>query len=245
MDSDLQSRIGAYDASGNVIGWTPEMVGARMIEAFDVLRRLPADRGPKKFGNGWPAMMKEWSDLLDPDAWKNAMAEAEARTRRGLVPTREEISLSEEALAWPMLYLADSPLHADALQTWARCLASGYSIRGILAARSKKAKALAEAMTKTQNDHNHARRMQIAARVAKWANKRLKAASGDVERCKAIKINADIRFRREIDAADAWDKTITPAQAMPGKIRTEKTLERYRKAACVIVCERLRSLETG
>ncbi len=62
-------------------GWTPEHVGARMIEGFESLLALSGRVGPKQYGGSWPAVLHEFADLVDEDAMKHAR-EAFVRDRR-------------------------------------------------------------------------------------------------------------------------------------------------------------------
>lgn len=238
----MQSRMDAYAglAEGDAPRfWTPELVGLRMIEAYEVISRLPSNWLPAKPRSLWPAYRQEWADLLDPEAYRLRLIE-EVKTDP---PGRDEMSRAEEALSWPMDHLHAHPLHADALMVWAGCLATGQSIRRKLAARNARAKAQAALMTTAENARREAIRRALAGPVVAWANERLADAAGDPERCRNIRANADIRIRREIDAANAWATEITPSEAMPGRIRVEKTLSRYRKAASSMLADVLNEAE--
>jgi hypothetical protein len=48
-----------------------------------------------------------------------------------------ELALADEALCWPLTYLADAPLRADAVATWAK--AKRRSLRLLLGRRSERA----------------------------------------------------------------------------------------------------------
>lgn len=71
------------------VKWTPSLVEDRLIEAADVMKRLPNVRVPGHF-NTWPAMMAEFSDLVGREP---------ERLRRG-PPAPDAISRMEEALQW-------------------------------------------------------------------------------------------------------------------------------------------------
>ncbi|WP_099865939.1 DUF6362 family protein [Pararhizobium haloflavum] len=47
--------------------WTPKLVEERLIEAADVLKRLPGER-IRGFFNTWPEIMVEFSDLVGREA---------------------------------------------------------------------------------------------------------------------------------------------------------------------------------
>ncbi len=69
--------------------WTPLMVEERLVEAADVMRRLPDVRVPGHF-NTWPKILHEFADLV---------GQAPPRLKRP-PPSPHAISRMEEALAW-------------------------------------------------------------------------------------------------------------------------------------------------
>lgn len=99
----------------------------RMVAAFEALSQTRARIGPAGFGSGWPQYVHDWQDQLaqEEPAPGETQSEGEKR-RRGdvkplvLPPTREQISLMEEAFDWPLKFLSE---HADlsrlALNWWA------------------------------------------------------------------------------------------------------------------------------
>jgi hypothetical protein len=96
--------------------WTMVHVLDRLEEAYEVLLALPARTRPKQYGNAMPTPVQErpaLKDLLE-------MAEAgesfeEDRNRVRLAPTTAQITRMDQALAWPMEYLADRPDLAKAI----------------------------------------------------------------------------------------------------------------------------------
>jgi hypothetical protein len=69
--------------------WTELMIEERLVEAADVMKRLPNVRVPGHF-NTWPAAMREFSDLVGQ--------ETPGPTR--LRPNAEAIGRMEETLEW-------------------------------------------------------------------------------------------------------------------------------------------------
>lgn len=86
------------------IQWTPPMVEERLVEAADVMRRLPEVRAPGHF-NTWPKILYEFADLV---------GQAPPRLKRPL-PSSDAISRMEEALGWLRWLEGD-----DAKLVWAR-----------------------------------------------------------------------------------------------------------------------------
>lgn len=110
--------------------WDGYHVGARLREAFGVLRRQPAKLGPREFGVVWPAYEDEWAKeiaairawmmgissaeqmqmAVDGKSWDeiNRMlrenTEEEARHRVAL-PSITEVTRMEAALHWSAHYL--------------------------------------------------------------------------------------------------------------------------------------------
>lgn len=69
--------------------WTPSLVEERLVEAADVMKRLPNVRVPGHF-NTWPTMTAEFSDLVGRQP---------ERMRRP-PPGRDAISRMEQTLDW-------------------------------------------------------------------------------------------------------------------------------------------------
>ncbi len=84
--------------------WTPSLVEERLVEAADVLKRLPDDTRQGYFST-WPAVLLEFSDLVGQEP---------PRMKRPW-PSPAAISRMEETLDWPKLL---DPLDARIL--WLR-----------------------------------------------------------------------------------------------------------------------------
>lgn len=91
------------------VRWTPLMVEVRLVDAADVMRRLPDVRAPGYF-NTWPKILHEFADLV---------GQAPPRLKRP-PPSSDAISRMDEALQW--LRWVDGE---EAKLVWAR--ASGNS----------------------------------------------------------------------------------------------------------------------
>ena len=72
--------------------WTPSLVEARIVEAVDVLTRLPETR-VQGYYSTWPGVMPEFSDLVGRNP---------PRLKRP-PPSPAAISRMEETLEWPKL----------------------------------------------------------------------------------------------------------------------------------------------
>jgi hypothetical protein len=70
------------------IRWTPSLVEERLVEAADVLKRLP-ERKAQGYFNTWPAMSYEFSDLV-----------GRAATLSRPPPSSDAIRRMEDALTW-------------------------------------------------------------------------------------------------------------------------------------------------
>lgn len=71
------------------IRWTPPMVEERLVEAADVMRRLPEVRAPGYF-NTWPKILPEFSDLVGQEPPKLMR----------LPPSSDAITRMDETLGW-------------------------------------------------------------------------------------------------------------------------------------------------
>ncbi len=86
------------------IRWTPPMVEERLVEAADVMRRLPDVRAPRYF-NTWPKILHEFADLVGQEPPK----------LKRLPPSSDAINRMEEALNWLRWLEAE-----DTKLAWAR-----------------------------------------------------------------------------------------------------------------------------
>lgn len=246
--TDLQERVDAIGEGDIPLAWTPEHVGARLIEAYETLRISSGHVGPKAFGNGWPEMMREFADLVDPDAQKNHAAERSSSRDR---PSSETISRMNEALGWPRRFLDGEPLLADALMLWTYAKALDLDMARLLHSRKKRATALAEEMERRANapvrQHDtrsiahqwrvEARR-QCAVEAAAWANERLQGQPADQH--VATREQARERFATRCRELNCLPLRFQPKDAMPNRVMARTTLDRLRKQAMQIVATRIR-----
>lgn len=72
----------------NGIRWTPRLVEERLVEAADVLKRLP-DHGVRGHFNTWPSITYEFSDFV-----------GQTPSLKRPPPSPESISRMEETLDW-------------------------------------------------------------------------------------------------------------------------------------------------
>jgi hypothetical protein len=90
--------------------WTPELVEARMEEAYRTLfRSAISGVRPREFGNGMPTPVRQMADMV-AQAGNKSLRNAIAHRFKG-VPSTEEVRRAEDALGWAMEYLADQ--HPD------------------------------------------------------------------------------------------------------------------------------------
>lgn len=83
-------------------GWRWELVGERMIEALDVVRRIPAKTYPATFKTIWPEYATEIADEVIQKL------EGTFEIGRNVVirtASSAEVERMEEALFWPWTYL--------------------------------------------------------------------------------------------------------------------------------------------
>lgn len=251
--TDLQERVDAIGEGDVPLEWTPEHVGARLIEAYETLRLSCGYVGPKAFGNGWPEVMREFADLVDPDAQKNHAAERGSRRDR---PSAEAVSRMNEALGWPRRFLDGELLKADALMLWAYAKAHDFDMARLLHLRKRRAQALADEMMRRHNapPHMHegqvkdtrdpavlaaaTERQRIASEIARLTNEALAATPKGKHA--EIRRGAIDAFRERCREAGCLPVVISPKQALPNRAMARSTLDYLRKQAMQVVATRLR-----
>jgi hypothetical protein len=221
--------------------WTAEHVAARMVAAFETLLALGVSVGPRQHANGWPAMLQEFSDLVDEEAMANArQAFAKARRR----PSADDISMMDEALAWPIRYARDAPMLCDAILLWAFCKASGASIAGALRARVARAKAIAEVQEAAENERRKDELEHVRADILRWAQRlaeerRLSERTGEDRIEGVARIKAAALARQDEAAERLRPISVLPHDAMPEKVLSRATLDRMLPRATTLIAGRL------
>lgn len=239
--TDLNQRAQAVAEEGIPLSWTPEHVGARLVEAFEVLARSGTRVGPRHYANGWPAMIHEFSDLVDAQA--RALAEKEKQQARSGRPTADELSRMNEALAWPMAYLEGRPLQSDALMLWAYATALGRDMSQMLHQRSKRATALAEEMMARRNALPWGAGETGAGDTRSIADQWRAALRMQIVREVSATVpaaQAQAELRRRLEAAKCLPYRFKPHEAVPGRCLSRSTLDRQRKIAAAAVAAGLR-----
>jgi hypothetical protein len=248
----FESYIEAYAEEGDIPAiWTPEHVTYRLVEVFDVLRRTPMRYLPKVYGNAWPTMVREYSDMVDTEKLAEALvtgqtvtargmvqdAEAEARRiaeqeaaeeveRKSKIPLPDEVSRAEEAMCWSMTYLQRRPMQADGLQAWAFCTAGNIPIDVFLRART----AIADAMVhrrKWDSLRNSARM------IADRANSMMEL---DPKSVPSIRARAHAAFKE----VAALKLTVQRKDVWPDRVFTQRWLHICRKEGAEEIAFRLR-----
>lgn len=218
--------------------WSPEHVMARMVEAFETLFRAGGTIGPQAFGSNWPSIVREFAELIDAQAYAEHQREG-GKVR--LRPTVEDISRMEEALAWPVLYLSDIAIAADALNLWAACKARETSIKAVLRLRNQEAVRVACLREKDENAKRDAERKAVARDVAIWADARISQSDGTAGARARIIANAQIRLERALSSKGilAARVFVKPSAVMPDKVISQTSMDRWRMVAANTICGNL------
>lgn len=111
------SRLGAVlDRPRLPKAWTAKHVGHRLIEAHRVLARMPATIWPKEYGAAWPDYRREWGELV---VQAGAGVLHLNRSGRARGATADEVARMNEAISWPLQFLANHGYLAADVNLWA------------------------------------------------------------------------------------------------------------------------------
>ncbi len=106
--------------------WSPDLVRNRLVEAFEVEAKLPGPRGNRGSSSSWPAMAREFSDVV---GWSDeARQEVWLQWARAKGAHPYEVTRMGEALDWLAL-LKDHPGEQKCLHLWAITRAYRRSLR--------------------------------------------------------------------------------------------------------------------
>lgn len=110
--------------------WTAAHVMVRLVHAFETLFRLRVRIGPAGYGSGWPQYVYTGADLnaqeesADEDAkHRNKYATTDVH----LPPSAHDVTLMDEALAWPVRFLGHRRHNRVLIVGWAMRRARGGS----------------------------------------------------------------------------------------------------------------------
>jgi len=103
--------------------WTGEMVRDRLVEAFEIDRRMPGT-GMRRAASAWPVKpMHSFADMVSWDAGEASERVMTSWERGPASP--QEITRMEEAFEW-LQHLSTN--EARELEIWAKCVALGLSL---------------------------------------------------------------------------------------------------------------------
>ena len=113
--------------------WTPAWVQCRMVEAYQVERRLP---GVAKFftGGTWPAVKYEFADMVAQGEVASERVLTAWEHQRGDV-TAHELTRMDEAQEWLRVHLGTHEVERLCLSHWATAVAYHRSLRRLLMVR--------------------------------------------------------------------------------------------------------------
>lgn len=115
--SRVQVGLGLVEREPLPAEWTAEHVGYRLIEAHEILRRMPMKLRPAAYGSPWPEYRYEAGDLVH-QASTGTIEMGRGTLRRSA--TADELARCNQAIAWPLQYLGGSNAWAlGALNEWA------------------------------------------------------------------------------------------------------------------------------
>ena len=223
--------------------WTYDHVLLRVGVGLKVLVLTTGRLGPKSVGSPWPAVLREAPPLAELEQWIELRREFEAAIHaRNERPSRHEIALADEAIEWPLRYLADAPLQRDAVWLTALCVGLNLKLEKLLRRRRQAAdrmveqrKAEAPDIVRIYEDDAG----DAAAKIAKWANKAIEDPAlaererhKERQRIKRIKQGARILFKREIKKAKAIERVVhvRRSDVMPGKLFNQSRVHVHRIA---------------
>lgn len=242
VDDALLQRLRAHAQVDDLpLEWTAEHVQRRLIDAYTCLARVRVEVGPRLDKGYWPAILREFADLVDTQASRNRSEEImQSRARR---LTSHEASLMEEALAWPLEHLDGRPLEADALTLFCICQATDREIAPILRRRKLKAESKARRMADELNAAPAARdlalkRRAIAQEIAAACNAAL-ARAISLEDADAIRARYRTLFRTRCAKEGALPIKVELRDALPGLVLARSTLDKMRKRAAQTIAKRL------
>jgi len=231
MSDDLDARLAGYISNVYIPqNWTPEYVGYRLIEAFKTLRNSSVRGGISSKTGFWPQYFHTAQDLKGWAEEYRAQVEADlaAASRR---PSRQDLSLMDDALSWPLRFLSSDPEMADAVTLWAWTTAYDIDLVSVLKQRKHHAFAQAQSIASEISGKLMKAKREKTKEVTDWANQEfIDRKVGSMQPKKREKETARIRavarakLERELGrlrALHGVDFSGDPAKALAAHTITE------------------------
>lgn len=219
--------------------WTGEHVAARIVRAFEIERRIGGRIGPRGAGACWP---EYWYSAEDLSGWATEHRERVFQSLAARVGS-VEVDMAEEAMTWPMRYLAGEPLERDAVLTWCRLKGYGRDVDDFMAHRRKSAENAAERFAAAENLRLATARAAAAQEVLTWFRAeyaRRQTGWSPSERDSkfmALRNQAENRLKKACDPLHSVEPVL--ANGAGGRVVTRKALRNFRIAGFALIAERL------
>jgi hypothetical protein len=240
--------------------WTPYHVAKRLVVAYDIVEATTSTPGPAAYGNGWPAILREFEDLVDSDAMRHHKVDFEKSIlRRRLRPTPMEIDMAEESIGWLAEHLTPGSQEIDALSLWTLATAKGLDVSRLLHRRRLMADAMIEAIRPNQIGLTVMKKGRLEAAVAGvlfTANRMLEEARQAARDARSDRGSKDAReaaafarkfalarlrtqVRLEALVTRPAQKRIRRTDVIPGKVFSQSVYDERRKLGAQIVADSL------
>ena len=223
--------------------WTHDYVLLRVSLGLKVIVLTNGRPGPKSYGSMWPAVLREAPPLAELEQWLELRREFEASIHaRNERPSRNEIALADEAIEWPLRYLAGAPLQRDAVWLTALCDGLNLKLEKLLRRRRHAADLMVEQRKQEAPDIIRIYEDDaddVARKVAKWANCAIADIKGNEhdkrrerQAIARIRQGARILFKREIKKLKAIERVVhvRRSDVMPGKLFNQSRVYVHRIA---------------
>lgn len=231
----IESTVGVPRPRAEHTAW-PEVIGGwrglLSLEEQDYVIDLERQKRARRKVRGPLDPRKiDWRFYVPPDLVSAIESDAaEAAARRPDRVTDVEIAFADEAIHWPMRFLADEPLWADALMVWAWTKAAKRSLEKLLRARNKRVEALIERRFADLD----APRRAIAAEALAWGKRQ--TATPDI----VARIQRRCVDNLRAAGLEALTPRPTAADVAPGQCYTRKAVDTFRAKAMSRIARALR-----
>lgn len=179
----------------------------------------------------------DWRRQVDGPTIRMLENQSEANLRRSAErPTSSQIQMADEAISWPIEYLAEDPQLSDAVTLWAYCVARGVEMESTLKTRKRLADAVIDDRHNTREAKKELDRAEVRRRSLEWARAEIAAGKPYCD----VSTAAVQRARAEIAERDL-SPALRPRRqdVFPDKVFSRTTLDRLRLLGADLLAERL------
>jgi hypothetical protein len=182
----------------------------------------------------------DWRKYVPTDVVRAVEADAaDAAARQPEQPSQLELAYADEAIHWPVQFLSDEPLWADALMVWAWTKATRRSLEKMLRARNRRAEDMIQFRVREETAARALRKQRLAAEVLAWGRGQIVGATSEDRAAILRAMQERLQSAIHAEGLNAPLPKLKPEDVAPGEVYTRKAIDTFRAKASARIARAL------